>query len=549
VTRIDADLHSDSNAVSDSVTATTEQGQLFTLAGRRVLVLGLGESGCAMARWAHRSGAQLTLADTRSADGGDLPALARLRTELGDVAFFGGEPVKQWLDNIDLVAWSPGLSIETGVSGEFYRTALESGVEVVGELDLFVQGLARLRESGYAPKLIAITGTNGKTTTTAMTAHLLRVAGQSVCAAGNIGPAMLDALMQAMDAGALPAIWVLELSSFQLAIAAPLQADAAALLNLSQDHFDWHTSFETYRLAKQRIFGQRTHRVYNRDDEATIPEALKAEQAARPVESVGRRRATKSGRSLALSAVPSSSFGLDQPTQPGAFGLVVDGPLVWLARAQGDDAAESSGAAGEAVNVRMMRLMPVDALHLRGRHNQANVMAALALACAVGVPLARLLHGLRTYTGEPHRCQLVHQVRGVSFFDDSKGTNVGATAAALQGLGVRCHLIAGGDGKAQDFSPLALPVSQHAVAVYLIGRDADRIRQALTSCGVPLIDCDDLRQAVDAAARAAQAGEAVLLSPACASFDMFRNYAHRAEVFVEAVRDYVGACDLSEALA
>jgi UDP-N-acetylmuramoylalanine--D-glutamate ligase len=531
---------------TDVVNVPLEQGQLFTLAGRRVLVLGLGESGCAMARWAHRSSAQVILADTRSTDGTSLPALARLRAELGDLMFFGGEPGQQWLDQIDLIAWSPGLSIETGVSAEFYRTAREAGVEVVGELDLFVQGLAALRESGYAPKLIAITGTNGKTTTTAMTAHLLNAAGQSARAAGNIGPSMLDALMQAMDAGDLPSIWVLELSSFQLAIASPLQADAAALLNLSQDHFDWHASFDTYRLAKQRIFGGRTHRIYNRDDAATIPEALRAAQPSVPAETKGRRRAARAGRDPAVGVVPSTSFGLDQPTQPGAFGLVTDGPLVWLARAQDDDSAEKQGVSDDAQLARMVRLMPVEALHLRGRHNQANVLAALALGCAVGVPLARLLHGLRTYTGEPHRCQLVRQVRDVSFFDDSKGTNVGATVAALQGLGMRCHLIAGGDGKSQDFSPLAPAVARHAVAVYLIGRDADRIRRALAECAVPLITCEDLPQAVDAAARAAQAGEAVLLSPACASFDMFRNYAHRAEVFVEAVNDYAKACDQPE---
>lgn len=534
---------------TDVVNVPLEQGQLFTLAGRRVLVLGLGESGCAMARWAHRSSAQVILADTRSTDGTSLPALARLRAELGDLMFFGGEPGQQWLDQIDLIAWSPGLSIETGVSAEFYRTAREAGVEVVGELDLFVQGLAALRESGYAPKLIAITGTNGKTTTTAMTAHLLNAAGQSARAAGNIGPSMLDALIQAMDAGDLPSIWVLELSSFQLAIASPLQADAAALLNLSQDHFDWHASFDTYRRAKQRIFGGRTHRIYNRDDAATIPEALRAAQPSVPAETKGRRRAARAGRDPAVGVVPSTSFGLDQPTQPGAFGLVSDGPLVWLARAQDDDSAEKQGVSDDAQLARMVRLMPVEALHLRGRHNQANVLAALALGCAVGVPLARLLHGLRTYTGEPHRCQLVRQVRDVSFFDDSKGTNVGATVAALQGLGMRCHLIAGGDGKSQDFSPLAPAVARHAVAVYLIGRDADRIRRALAECAVPLITCEDLPQAVDAAARAAQAGEAVLLSPACASFDMFRNYAHRAEVFVEAVNDYAKACDQPEEVA
>ena len=180
--------------------------------------------------------------------------------------------------------------------------------------------------------------------------------------------------------------------------------------------------------------------------------------------------------------------------------------------------------------------MPADALRIRGAHNQLNVLAALALARAIGIPMAAMLHGLRNFEGEPHRCQLVAVVREVEYYDDSKGTNVGATVAALTGLGRRCVLIAGGDGKGQDFAPLRAAVHGHASAVLLIGRDAPRLRETLAGTGVPLEDCASLELAVRRAGELAGPGEAVLLSPACASFDMFRNYAHRSEVFVAQVR-------------
>ncbi|MBN9429635.1 MAG: hypothetical protein J0H09_24340 [Burkholderiales bacterium] len=231
-------------------------------------------------------------------------------------------------------------------------------------------------------------------------------------------------------------------------------------------------------------------------------------------------------------------FGLDAPTVAGDFGLVRDGSLIWLAYATPlEEESTSARRRKEAPPFQVKRLMPADALRIRGAHNQLNALAALALAVAIGVPMARLLHGLRGYAGEPHRCQLVAVIDDVEYYDDSKGTNVGATLAALRGLGKRCRLIAGGDGKGQDFSPLAPAVASHAAAVYLIGRDASRLREALAGSGVPLIDCASLEEAVQRAAADAVLGDAVLLSPACASLDMFRNYEHRAQVFVAAVRD------------
>ncbi|RPH64944.1 MAG: UDP-N-acetylmuramoyl-L-alanine--D-glutamate ligase [Burkholderiales bacterium] len=505
----------------------TTQLHLFDLKGRRVLVLGLGDSGVAMARWAAHQGARVRVADSRSADGGDLPQLQALRSSAGDVEYAAGAAwSERWLDDVDLIAWSPGLSIELGESGRFHALARERGVPVAGELELFAQALADLRESGYRPRLIAVTGTNGKTTTTALAAHLCRGAGFETIAAGNIRPAMLDALRSAIEAGALPQIWVLELSSFQLALSQSFAPDAAAILNVSEDHLDWHATMDSYVAAKQRIYAAATIPVFDRGDPATTPR---------------RPRAAVAARSTAAAEVPVRiAFGADAPQAAGDFGLVRDGSLVWLAHALADDDVGGGRRRREPPSFTVRKLMPVDALRIRGVHNQLNALAALALCSAVGVPMAKMLHALRDYAGGPHRCQLLAVIDAVEYYDDSKGTNVGATVAALRGLGRRCRLIAGGDGKGQDFAPLAGPVREHAAAVYLIGRDAGRLREALAPTGVPLVDSESLEQAVVRAAGDAQPGDAVLLSPACASLDMFRNYEHRAQVFADAVRALAG---------
>jgi UDP-N-acetylmuramoylalanine--D-glutamate ligase len=478
---------------------------LFDLNGRTVLVLGLGQSGLAMARWAAFRGASVRVADTRQAP----ENLQLLEQELPGVPFVAASLGPELLEGVDLIAWSPGLSIEIGPTADFHAMAVARGIAVAGEIELFAQALALLREQGYAPAVIAITGTNGKTTTTALTAHLCRSAGRSTRAAGNIGPAALDALREAVATDDLPEIWVLELSSFQLALAQSLRPQAATILNLTQDHLDWHASTQSYGQAKQRIYAPGTVAVWNRDDPATQPQ--------RDTEQV--------------------SFGLDAPQQAGDLGLLSEGALEWLAEAVAtDDPVGNPRRRKQPVEVSVRRLMPAEALRIAGRHNHANALAALALARAIGVPLARMLHALRDFTGEPHRCQHVACIEGVDYFDDSKGTNVGATVAALQGLGRPVVLIAGGDGKGQDFSPLAPPVAWHARAVVLIGRDGPLLGQALHSTGVNIEASDSLEQAVAAARMLAKPGDAVLLSPACASFDMFRNYEHRAQVFVDAVR-------------
>ncbi len=515
----------------------TPQLHLFDLHQRQVLVLGLGASGLAMARWAAHCGARVRVADSRSADGSDLPQWQLLRAQAGDcttaIEYARGQPWSaQWLAGVDLIAWSPGLSIERGDPARFHALARERGVAVAGELELFAQALADLRETGYAPKLLAITGTNGKTTTTALAAHLCHGAGLAVRAAGNIGPAMLDALREAVISDDLPQIWVLELSSFQLALSDSFSADAAAILNVSEDHLDWHASMDSYLAAKQRIHAHAAVSVFDRGDAATAP---------------SRPEPLAPARAQAAPSPPARiTFGVDAPSAAGDFGLLREGALVWLVQAVADD--EVAGAARrrrQPASFTLRRLMPADALRIGGVHNQLNALAALALCSAIGVPMARMLHALRDYAGEPHRCQIIASIEGVDYVDDSKGTNVGATSAALHGLGRRCWLIAGGDGKGQDFSPLAEPVARHAASVYLIGRAAARLRDALAGTGVPLLDCASLQEAVARAAADARAGDAVLLSPACASFDMFRDYAHRAEVFAQSVRDLAEARGIS----
>ncbi|MBL4779589.1 MULTISPECIES: UDP-N-acetylmuramoyl-L-alanine--D-glutamate ligase [Ralstonia] len=479
-----------------------------------VLVLGLGESGLAMARWCARHGARVRVADTREAPA-NLPAL---RAHVPDAEFVSGPFAVSLLDGVTLIAISPGLSPLDGNVAALLSAAKALSVPVWGEIELFARALAGLKTAqGYAPRVLAITGTNGKTTTTALTGALVERAGKTVGVAGNISPSALDKLSECVDVGTLPDVWVLELSSFQLETTHSLEADAATVLNITQDHLDWHGTMEAYAAAKGRIFGANTVRVLNRQDTAVMAFA------------------SKNGGDI--------TFGIDEPGTPDALGLLRDGGMPWivLAEVEEDDLPKPTrrkkgdAAPAAPVPVRLKRLMPADALRIRGLHNATNAMAALALCRAIGLPVSALLHGLRDYAGEPHRVELIAAFDDIEFFDDSKGTNVGATVAALSGLSKHVVLIAGGDGKGQDFSPLAEPVAQYARAVILIGRDAPLIREALANTGVALIDAPTLEAAVPQAAAHAQPGDAVLLSPACASFDMFRNYEHRAQVFHEAV--------------
>ena len=593
------------------------------LQNQSVLILGLGESGLAMARWCVRCGANVQVVDTREAP----PQLAQLQAELPQVQFVHGAFEASLVQGqaVQAVFKSPGLS--PAAVAPVWQAAIDVGLWVGTELTLFAQALQDLQSSkAYHPKVLAITGTNGKTTVTSLTGQLLERAGMRVAVAGNIGPTLLDTLTQALDqaaqqeeqalaeqaladaeaasqvasaqtatthaletqasatqnteenaasnadanagAGAdavngdepqveepqsaqeqteaahtaledlepppiepppppppdhpyLPQVWVLELSSFQLNGVDNFAPTAATVLNLTQDHLDWHGDMANYGADKARIFGSQGLMVLNRDDArvmAMLPEPVRV-KLQKPVV---RTHVT---------------FGDEVPQRPGDYGIETVNGMTWLVRALEADETRKRRKDDEE-EIHIQRLMPADALRIRGRHNALNALAALALASSTGAALAPMLYGLREYRGEPHRVEPVTVVQEVEYFDDSKGTNVGATVAALHGLGVerRLVLILGGDGKGQDFSPLVQPVQRFVRAVVLIGRDAALLRDTLQDTGVPLHDANTLQEAVTQCHALAHPGDAVLLSPACASMDMFTNYAHRAQVFVQAVQ-------------
>ena len=488
------------------------------LADQHVLVLGLGASGLALARWCIRLGARVTVADTRAAP----PQLDALHTQVPTAAFLCSAMDAALLATspFDMVLKSPGLS-PAAVAG-VVEAARTRGLAIGNELSLFAHALANLKaDRGYAPQVIGITGTNGKTTVTTLTGLLVQRAGKSVAVAGNIGPTLLDTLTQQLDAeamgAALPEVWVLELSSFQLDGVTNFEPTVATVLNITQDHLDWHGTLAAYGAAKANVYGHLGVMLLNRDDRLVM-QAAPALVKGKPVR-------------------PYVTFGTSEPKRPGDYGIETANGMAWLARAAEADETIKRRKYEDAV-VYVQRLMPVDALRIRGRHNASNALAALALAAAAGCGIGPMLHGLRDYRGEPHRVESVAVLDDVEYFDDSKGTNVGATVAALSGLGVdrKLVVILGGEGKGQDFSPLAEPVMRYARAVILIGRDAALIRAALSGAGLPLLDASSMDHAVELAARQAQTGDAVLMSPACASFDMFRDYGHRAEVFCESVR-------------
>ena len=443
---------------------------------KSVLVLGLGETGLSMVRWLSAQSANLRVADTRNAP----PSLAEVGQYVPAGQIYCGNFNDALFDGIELVAISPGVPLRDPAVAR----AVARGIEVVGDIELFAQSLPK----DNRPHILAITGANGKTTVTSMVEHLCKAAGKDAVAAGNISPAVLDVVLE--RGVNQPEVWVLELSSFQLETTYNLNADAATVLNISEDHLDRYADMDEYSAAKARIFSGCGVQVLNRDDERSM--------------------------SMARKDCKIITFGLNPPEKESDFGIEdIDGEI-WLVQGS-------------------QRLLKSSELLVAGMHNVANALAALALSRAIDFPMPALLDALRSFKGLPHRVERVAEINGIIYYDDSKGTNVGATIAALQGLGCKSVLIAGGEGKGQDFTPLNQAVAQHARAVVLIGRDAPLIATALGGCGVDVLRAEDMNDAVRLAAHLAQRGDAVLLSPACASFDMFRNYEHRAEVFVEAV--------------
>ena len=445
---------------------------------KSVLVLGLGETGLSMVRWLSAQNARLRVADTRSAP----PGMAQATRYVAAEQIFCGNFNDALFDGIELIAISPGVPLRDPA----VERAIARGIEVVGDIELFAQSLPKHNR----PRILAITGANGKTTVTSMVEHLCKAAGKDAVAAGNISPAVLDVVLE--RGINQPEVWALELSSFQLETTSSLNADAATVLNISEDHLDRYADMAAYSSAKARIFAGCGVQVLNRDDERCM--------------------------SMVREECKTITFGLNKPDTESDFGIERDAGEIWLVQGT-------------------QRLLKASELQVAGLHNVANALAALALSRAINFPMHTLLEALRSFKGLPHRVERVAEIDGIIYYNDSKGTNVGATVAALQGLGRKAVLIAGGEGKGQDFTPLHPAVAQHARAVVLIGRDAPLIGAALTDCGVQVAHAEDMNEAVRQAASLAQSGDAVLLSPACASFDMFRNYEHRAEVFVQAVHE------------
>lgn len=444
--------------------------------GLRVVV-GLGKTGLSCVRFLKSRGYPVAVNDTRE----NPPGLAELRAEFPDVEVSLGRLDGELLLRAREVVASPGISVKEPE----LLAAHKAGIPVTGDIDIFCREVK-------AP-IVAITGSNAKSTVTTLVGLMAENAGVDVGVGGNLGTPVLDMLREKGE----QALYVLELSSFQLETTHSLKAAVAVVLNISEDHMDRYSSMQDYHQAKHRIFRHCQRYVINRDDALTVP--------------------------LMEEGVPRSSFGLNAPDL-NQFGVLQQAGEKFLARGR-------------------ERLLPVTAMKIRGDHNVANALAALALGEAVGLPMAAMLQTLREFPGLPHRCELVIEQDGVAWYNDSKGTNVGSTLAAINGLGAaisgKLILIAGGVGKGQDFSPLSAPLLKYAKALVLIGEDGPKIAADVAQ-SIRKVEATTLRDAIEQSLVLASSGDAVVLSPACASFDMFKNYEDRGQQFVAVVKTVVG---------
>ena len=445
--------------------------------GCNAVVLGLGKTGVSLVRHLVRHGANVRVADTRDAPPND----AEIAREFPAIRVETGPFSASTFDGADMIAISPGLSKDHPAIVE----AAESGVELVGDVELFARALPP------AQKVLAITGTNGKTTVTALTGALTRAAGLATVVAGNIGDAVLDVLAQHEAGERWPDVFVLELSSYQLETTSSLKTVASTVLNVTANHMDRYAGLADYAAAKARIFAHTSVQILNRDDAIV--------------------------RLMRLPGRTVQTFGESVPLSEEEWGLVERDGAVWLARG------------GEL-------LLPASSLALVGRHNARNGLAALALASSVAKLQRPVQDALARFRGLPHRMEAVAEARGVLFIDDSKGTTVAATQAALDGMRRPVILIAGGDGKGQSFAPLKAAVDRTCRTVLLIGRDADLIARGLSGTTAQIESLGTLDRAVERALALAREGDVVLLSPACASLDQFRDYAERGERFAHLVR-------------
>lgn len=440
------------------------------------VIVGLGKTGLSCARYLHAHGRAFKVIDSRFSP----PALAEFETEFpGQAIELGGFSQQSLLQASEIVL-SPGISLQTPE----IAFAISQGVPVTGDIDIFSREV-------QAP-VIAVTGSNGKSTVVTLVSEMARQVGINVAVGGNLdGRASMPAL-DLLRSGPRD-LYVLELSSFQLETTSRLNAEIAVILNLTEDHLDRYVSMQEYAAAKQRIFNGARQVLINRDDPASEP--------------------------LLAGASQRWTYGFSPACDDHGYGVSVKGDVSWLTRGSN-------------------HLIPMRDIALVGRHNVGNAMAALALGHAVGIPDAAMVTTLREFPGLPHRCQLLRSLRGVNYYNDSKGTNVGATLVAIESVAERSRgeivLIAGGIGKDADFSPLLPALECYVKRVVLIGRDADKLARLIGS-RADIMRASSMEEAVAEAASSAVDGDAVLLSPACASFDMFKDFAHRGRVFAAAV--------------
>ena len=440
------------------------------------VIVGLGKTGLSCVRYLSAKQLPFRVVDTRDQP----PGIDQLRSEFPDVEVFTGGFNQDWLNSADELVVSPGIAVAEPAIAE----AIASGARVVGDIELFCR-------EAQAP-VVAITGSNGKSTVTTLLGEMAEEAGIRVGIGGNIGIPALELLV-----GGDRELYILELSSFQLETTHSLEAAAATVLNLSPDHMDRYPSMVEYHRAKQRIYSGCKSAVYNKQDPLTTP--------------------------LLPVAVSGVAFTAGKPDL-NDYGLLQEGDTTWLCKG-------------------VEKLLDTSQMKLCGQHNQTNALAALALGEQVGIPLSAMLTVLKRFTGLKHRCEWVAERNGVIWINDSKATNVGATVAAIEGLGTTAKgklvLIAGGDGKGADFSELKRPVSQFVRKLVLVGRDAPAIEQAVSG-SVPSEYVQNLDGAIEVAARISQPGDIVLLAPACASFDMFASFEQRGDLFREQVLAFLG---------
>lgn len=439
------------------------------------LVAGLGKTGLSIAHYLQRKNKSFALFDTR----GEVPGLSEFQAEFAGVPIYLEDIPAELLLRLTDIITSPGLPLDN----PFFLQAREQGIAIYGDIECLAREIS-------AP-VVAITGTNGKSTVTTLVGEMAEEAKIKVAVAGNIGTPVLDSLNDKQDYD----LWVLELSSFQLDLTYSLKPAAATILNVSPDHLDRHHSLEAYTLAKQRIYQHAHTIISNRDDVATVP------------------------MGLYQSAAHLISFGSDRPTTPQDWGLINNEGRIFIAKGN-------------------QCIIAVDSLLIKGVHNWHNAVAACALAETVGIPIEAMNAVLTSFPGLTHRCQWIRAIEQVDWINDSKGTNIGATISAINGIGGSMQgkivLIAGGQGKGADFHDLTQPIAEFVRSIVLIGEDAEKIEQALANV-VPITRTSTLEHAVLIAKKHAKPGDVVLLSPACASLDMFRDYNHRGDVFTASV--------------